>query len=511
MDKGMFYLICRGKNGVFVDDHFQRREVAKLPLPSSCVIRFPSTQVKIVFTTLTDVQTGIVPTVGISPGEITRLARLDPSQSPFVSPFVSPCPSPTGTISAINSCPGSPGHGPSRQRLPSFEVISEYASKLLQETNSSDGECGGEEEGEDDKEIEDLNTSRSVGPAENNDEDGDVDEETPTPSGSPSRNESTGNKSQDNHQKPAYSYAQLIVQALLGSKDRRQTLSGIYKFISTNYPYYKIGDKGWKNSIRHNLSLNQYFTKAPRQPMSGKGGYWCMHPDFEDKLVAQAYTKRRKKGVPVFPTSGLISRSAPPSPTHHTYMRSMDFVLPSTQLSSTSSNRPSQGFRPPPPLQPPVHPLSSSSSLSTSSQSLPGSPVRKNKAFQFKNYLSPTQSTEWVSEGGSTESPRPKKAKLDNGQESPEQTGRPLQASMMSKQSSSTFPAQHNMGIPYMALFAPVPLPFANQYTPHQFVAASGGGLQKSNSESPSSKETLKESDMEEEELAKETVEASED
>ena len=210
----------------------------------------------------------------------------------------------------------------------------------------------------------------------------------------------------------------------------------------------------------------------------------------------------------IFP---ICHRSAPPSPTHHTYMRSMDFVLPSTQLSSTSSNRPSQGFRPPPPLQPPVHPLSSSSSLSTSSQSLPGSPVRKNKAFQFKNYLSPTQSTEWVSEGGSTELPRPKKAKLDNGQESPEQTGRPLQASMMSKQSSSTFPAQHNMGIPYMALFAPVPLPFANQYTPHQFVAASGGGLQKSNSESPSSKETLKESDMEEEELAKETVEASED
>ena len=64
-----------------------------------------------------------------------------------------------------------------------------------------------------------------------------------------------------------------------------------------------------QNSIRHNLSLNQYFMKAPRQPMSGKGGYWCMHADFEDKLVAQAYTKRRKKGVPIFPTSGLISRS----------------------------------------------------------------------------------------------------------------------------------------------------------------------------------------------------------
>lgn len=34
MDKGMFYLICRGKNGIFVNDHFQKREAAKFPLPS---------------------------------------------------------------------------------------------------------------------------------------------------------------------------------------------------------------------------------------------------------------------------------------------------------------------------------------------------------------------------------------------------------------------------------------------------------------------------------------------
>ena len=64
----------------------------------------------------------------------------------------------------------------------------------------------------------------------------------------------------------------------------------------------------FQNSIRHNLSLNQYFTKAPRQPMAGKGGYWSMHPDFEEKLVAQAYTKRKKKGIPVFPANSLISK-----------------------------------------------------------------------------------------------------------------------------------------------------------------------------------------------------------
>ena len=34
MDRGMFYLICRGKNGIFVNDVFQRREAAKFPLPN---------------------------------------------------------------------------------------------------------------------------------------------------------------------------------------------------------------------------------------------------------------------------------------------------------------------------------------------------------------------------------------------------------------------------------------------------------------------------------------------
>lgn len=46
--------------------------------------------------------------------------------------------------------------------------------------------------------------------------------------------------------KPPYSYAQLIVQALLAPKDRRQTLSGIYNFIAEKYPFYKLEDKGWK-------------------------------------------------------------------------------------------------------------------------------------------------------------------------------------------------------------------------------------------------------------------------
>jgi forkhead box protein K len=49
--------------------------------------------------------------------------------------------------------------------------------------------------------------------------------------------------------KPPYSYAQLIVQAITSATDKQLTLSGIYAYITKNYPYYRTADKGWQVSM----------------------------------------------------------------------------------------------------------------------------------------------------------------------------------------------------------------------------------------------------------------------
>ncbi|KER24359.1 hypothetical protein T265_14440 [Opisthorchis viverrini] len=112
----------------------------------------------------------------------------------------------------------------------------------------------------------------------------------------------------DRNNKPPYSYAQLIAQAIASQPDRQITLSGIYDYISQNYPYYHTQDKGWQNSVRHNLSLNRHFIKIPRpQEDHGKGCFWRIDPLFESKLLSMAFQKRRSRGyegVFIPPTSG---------------------------------------------------------------------------------------------------------------------------------------------------------------------------------------------------------------
>ncbi|KAI8066569.1 hypothetical protein BC940DRAFT_240137, partial [Gongronella butleri] len=77
--------------------------------------------------------------------------------------------------------------------------------------------------------------------------------------------------------KPPYSYATLIRYAIENSPEQKLTLNDIYNWVLEHYSYYKTAGSGWKNSIRHNLSLNKSFVRVPR-PINepGKGSYWII-------------------------------------------------------------------------------------------------------------------------------------------------------------------------------------------------------------------------------------------
>ncbi|XP_030065606.1 forkhead box protein O4 [Microcaecilia unicolor] len=79
------------------------------------------------------------------------------------------------------------------------------------------------------------------------------------------------------------SYADLISQAIDSSPDKRLTLAQIYEWMVKSVPYFKDkGDSnssaGWKNSIRHNLSLHSKFIKVHNEA-TGKSSWWMLNPE----------------------------------------------------------------------------------------------------------------------------------------------------------------------------------------------------------------------------------------
>ncbi|XP_039633149.1 forkhead box protein O1-A-like [Perca fluviatilis] len=79
------------------------------------------------------------------------------------------------------------------------------------------------------------------------------------------------------------SYADLITKAIDSSPEKRLTLSQIYDWMVKNVPYFKDkGDSnssaGWKNSIRHNLSLHSRFVRIQNEG-TGKSSWWMLNPE----------------------------------------------------------------------------------------------------------------------------------------------------------------------------------------------------------------------------------------
>lgn len=48
-----------------------------------------------------------------------------------------------------------------------------------------------------------------------------------------------------------------------------------FLYSSDRFPYYKSNDDRWKNSVRHNLSINPHFRKGHKAPQ-GAGHLWTI-------------------------------------------------------------------------------------------------------------------------------------------------------------------------------------------------------------------------------------------
>ena len=93
-------------------------------------------------------------------------------------------------------------------------------------------------------------------------------------------------------EKPTQSYIGLIGKAILSSPQQKLVLGDIYNYILTNYPYFRNKGPGWRNSIRHNLSLNDCFVKMGRSP-NGKGHFWAINPINYEDFSRGEYKRKR--------------------------------------------------------------------------------------------------------------------------------------------------------------------------------------------------------------------------
>lgn len=96
--------------------------------------------------------------------------------------------------------------------------------------------------------------------------------------------------------KPFYPYSTLIRYAIKGSPNQKLLLEDIYYAIESRFPYFRNAPSGWKNSVRHNLSLNPCFEKVPR-PLTdrGKGSYWTVNDNVDPRTGVHRVRKKKSK------------------------------------------------------------------------------------------------------------------------------------------------------------------------------------------------------------------------
>ncbi|KAM3860413.1 forkhead box protein H1-like [Diretmus argenteus] len=156
------------------------------------------------------------------------------------------------------------------------------------------------------------------------------------------REKSTSGGRKKNYQrypKPPYSYLAMIAMVIQNSPEKKLTLSEILKEISTLFPFFKGNYKGWRDSVRHNLSSYDCFVKVLKDPgkPQGKGNFWAVELSRVPlELLKRQNTAVSRQDETVFaqdlapyilpghthkpdsePPSVAITTSLPPMPTRH--------------------------------------------------------------------------------------------------------------------------------------------------------------------------------------------------
>ncbi|XP_068037897.1 forkhead box protein M1 isoform X2 [Anomalospiza imberbis] len=110
-------------------------------------------------------------------------------------------------------------------------------------------------------------------------------------------------------ERPPYSYMAMIQFAINSTEKKRMTLKDIYTWIEDHFPYFKhVAKPGWKNSIRHNLSLHDMFVRETSA--NGKISFWTIHPDANRCLTLDQVFKQQKSRLPD-PLKNVGSKTEP--------------------------------------------------------------------------------------------------------------------------------------------------------------------------------------------------------
>ncbi|XP_060161956.1 forkhead box protein M1 isoform X3 [Globicephala melas] len=111
-------------------------------------------------------------------------------------------------------------------------------------------------------------------------------------------------------ERPPYSYMAMIQFAINSTERKRMTLKDIYTWIEDHFPYFKhIAKPGWKNSIRHNLSLHDMFVRETSA--NGKVSFWTIHPSANRYLTLDQVFKQQKRPNPELRRNVAIKTELP--------------------------------------------------------------------------------------------------------------------------------------------------------------------------------------------------------